>query len=457
MLPVTQKIVEPERASLQDRMATGRAARQVVPRTALAGWDPAVRRKDALSVILEQSTARLPSLAGLRHARMATSSWHYYRGAAAVMAADLATSPNTGLNVQLCGDAHVLNFGLWATPERNLAFDLRDFDETLPGPFEWDLKRLLTSLVVAARLHGRESIGERAVARALQSYRSHMSGFVTASELEIWYDLTHVKRLLDSFTEPEVREAVSRHIDKKALRRTSRGALHKLTENTVHGPRITESAPFRVHLNAAERSHALAAFAGYRSSLAEHRRHLLDRFELVDVVRQVVGVGSVGMRVYLFLLEGRRGDDPLFLQLKQAGPSVYEEYLGASDLGNHGRRVVVGKQLIQSATDIFVGWTVAKDIHYYGRQFRDMKVIPDSDRLPRILVDFATACGAVLARAHARTGDPAAIAAYIGGGRAFDPAMMKFAVAYADQNDRDHAQLVAAVAAGDVEVTTPAW
>lgn len=456
MLPVTESRGQVP-ASPADRTATGQAARQIVARRALGAWDPGTRRHSALSIVLGQSRTRLPALAGLRHARMATSPWHYYRGAAAVMAADLALSANTGLGVQLCGDAHVLNFGLWATPERNLAFDLRDFDETLPGPFEWDVKRLVTSLVVAARLHGRESTGRRAVASALTSYREHMSGFVTATELEIWYDLTHVKRLLDSFTEPNVREAVSRHIDKKALRRTSRGALYKLTENTAGGPRITENAPFRVHLNAAERAHALSAFEAYRSSLAEHRRHLLDRFRLVDVVRQVVGVGSVGMRVYLFLLEGRRGDDPLFLQLKQAGPSVYEEFLGSSDLGNHGRRVVVGKQLIQSATDIFVGWTTAKGIDYYGRQFRDMKVIPDSDRLPLILVDFATACGAVLARAHARTGDPAAIAGYIGGGRAFDRGLTEFAFAYADQNDRDHAELVAAVDRGEVKVSTPAW
>jgi uncharacterized protein (DUF2252 family) len=457
MLPMIENTVEPVRGRAQERAATGKAARRAAPRGSLGAWDPQARKTSALEIVLGQSKERLPSLAPLRHARMATSPWHYYRGAAAVMAADLATAPNTGLAVQMCGDAHVLNFGLWATPERNLAFDLRDFDETLPGPFEWDVKRLVTSLVVAARLHGRESIGERAVAAALASYRSHMSGFVTASELEIWYDLTHVKRLLDAFTEPDVREAVSRHIDKKSLRSNSRGALHKLTENTVHGPRITESAPFRVHLNAAERSHALSAFEGYRSSLAEHRRHLLDRFDLVDVVRQVVGVGSVGMRVYLFLLEGRRGDDPLFLQLKQAGPSVYEECLGASDLGNHGRRVVVGKQLIQSATDIFVGWTSAKDIHYYGRQFRDMKVIPDSDRLPWILVDFATACGAVLARAHARTGDPAAIASYIGRGKSFDKALRRFAVSYADQNDRDHAELVAAIARGEIQVAATAW
>ena len=218
-----------------------------------------------------------------------------------------------------------------------------------------------------------------------------MREFAGAAELEIWYDVTRVDRLLDTFTEPEVRERVSRHIDKKARRRTSRGALEKLTEDVGDGPRITENPPFRVHLDAQEYAHAVEVFAGYRQTLAEHRRDLLDRFRLVDVVRQVVGVGSVGMRVYLVLLEGR-GNDPLFLQLKQAEASVYEPFVGPSRHANHGQRVVVGKRLVQSATDIFVGWTSVGERHYYVRQFRDMKVIPDNERLAPLLVDFASAC-----------------------------------------------------------------
>ena len=446
----------PRLVPVADRALAGRAARERAPRRDLGHWDPSQRQQDALATILGQSTARLADVAPIRHARMAASPWHYYRGAAAVMGADLATSPHTGLLVQLAGDAHVLNFGLWATPERNLAFDLRDFDETLPGPFEWDVKRLVTSLAITARVNGRDHLAETAIAAALRSYRSHMRDFVRASELDIWYDVTHVDRLLDVFTEPEVRERAARHIDKQARRRTSRGALEKLTENLGHGPRITENPPFRVHLDDEEYAHAVEVFAGYRHSLPEYRRDLLDRFRLVDVVRQVVGVGSVGMRVYLALLEGRRGNDPLFLQLKQADASVYEAFLGPSAHPNHGQRVVIGKRLAQSATDIFVGWTSVDGLHYYVRQFRDMKVVPDSERLAPILIDFATACGAVLARAHARTGDPVVISAYLGKGRAFDRAMAEYAVAYADQNERDHAQLVAAIARHEV-TAGPDW
>jgi uncharacterized protein (DUF2252 family) len=441
---------------INERRLVGRQARDRAPRQSLGPWSAEQRRQDALHTVVAQNQDRLPELAGIRHARMATSPWHYFRGAAAVMAADLASAPDTGLTVQLCGDAHVLNYGLWATPERNLAFDLRDFDETLPGPFEWDVKRLVTSLVVSARSNGDPALGASAVTAALRSYRAHLADFLGASELDVWYDVTHVDRLLDAFTEPEVRERVSSHIERKARRRTSRGALEKLTERTADGPRITENRPFRVHLDAGELAHALTAFDGYRASLAEHHRHLLDRFQLVDVVRQVVGVGSVGMRVYLVLLEGRDGDDPLFLQMKQAGHSVYEQHLGASVHQNHGQRVVVGKRLIQSATDIFVGWTAVGDHHYYVRQFRDMKVIPDNERLTPILEPFAGACGAVLARAHARTGDAVRIASYIGGGKAFDRAMAAFATAYADQNERDHAALAGAVAIGAI-AHGPAW
>jgi uncharacterized protein (DUF2252 family) len=405
---------------------------------------------------VDQSASRLADLVPIRHARMAESPWHFYRGAAAVMASDLATEPNTGLTVQLCGDAHVLNFGLWATPERALAFDLRDFDETLPGPFEWDVKRLVTSLVVAAEVNGRHELAEPAVRAGLRAYREHMRQFAAVGELDTWYDLTRVDRLLDAFTEPEWRERVTRHIDRKATRRTSRGALERLA-TVVHGrPQITENAPFRVHLDEGERDHALRAFDGYRQTLAEHRQHLLDRFHVVDVVRQVVGVGSVGMRVYLLLLEGRGGDDPLFLQMKQGGTSVYEQYLAASRHSNHGQRVVVGKRLIQSATDIFVGWTRAENTDYYVRQFRDMKIIPDNAGIAPLLVDFAGACGAVLARAHARTGDAVAIASYLGKGPAFDEGMVAYAFSYAEQNARDHARLAEAVASGDV-VSSPGW
>jgi len=430
---------------IEGRRRSGRQARQVAPRADLGQWSARQRQQPALAVIAAQSRSRLPELAPIRHARMASSPWHFYRGAAAVMAADLATAPHSGLMVQLCGDAHVLNFGLWATPERNLAFDLRDFDETLPGPFEWDVKRLVTSLQVAAGTDTSPRRSAAAVASCLRSYRQHMASFATAPELDIWYDATHVDRMLAVFTEPGARERLSRHITKKARRRTSRGAHDKLTALIDGRQRITEDPPFRVHLDGAEHAQAAQALHTYRQSLSQDHQHLLDRFELVDVVRQVVGVGSVGMRVYLALLQGRGGDDPLFLQVKEATTSVYEPHLEPSTYASHGERVVVGKRLIQSATDIFVGWAAVGQQHYYVRQFRDMKVIPDSQRLTPYLVDFATACGAVLARAHARTGDAVAIHAYIGPGSAFDKAMASYALAYARQNHRDHADLVEAI------------
>jgi uncharacterized protein (DUF2252 family) len=436
-----------------ERQAVGRHARGVIKRCELASWDQADRR-DPLAPILAQNQMRLESLIPLRHARMAESPWTFYRGAAAVMAFDLASRPNTGLTVQMCGDAHILNFGLWATPERQLSFDLRDFDETLPGPFEWDLSRLIASIVVLARDQGvEERISERAVAGCLRSYRERMRHYRSAKQLDVWYELVTVDQLLSLF-KPVDREQISSHVERKARRRTSRGALRKLTEKVDGHLRITEEPPVRVHLNDEQLAREREVFAAYRASLQDDRRHLLDRFSVVDAVRQVVGVGSVGMRVFLVLLEGREGGDPLFLQIKQAGPSVYESHVAPSRQANHGERVVVGKRLIQSATDIFVGWTAAGGGDYYVRQFRDMKVVPKGELIAPRLVEFASACGKVLARAHARTGDPTTIAAYIGKGRRFDDALTEFAFTYADQTAQDHRRLVDAVAHGTIESAT---
>ena len=403
-----------------------------------------------MAYLLAQNTIRAEELLPVRNGRMAATPWTYYRGAAAVMAADLGSRPHSGLIVQLCGDAHLLNFGLWATPERNLSFDLRDFDETLPGPFEWDVARLVASIVVLARTYGVHA--ESAVAACLRAYRERMAGYTSVRWLDIWYDLISVDQFLGVFAEPDkIRGAA--HIERKARKRSHRGAFKKLTEHRDGHLRITEDPPIRQH-----RGDGLAEelFAAYHGSLPDERRHLLDRFALVDTVRQVVGVGSVGMRVHLVLLEGRDGKDPLFLQIKQAGSSVYEPYCGPSRYDNHGRRVVEGKRLVQSATDIFVGWTEGRGHDYYVRQFRDMKVIADGELISPRLGEFATACGKVLARSHARTGDPVAIAAYIGKGRAFDEAMGEFANAYADQTERDHRQLVDALASGLLP-SAPGW
>jgi uncharacterized protein (DUF2252 family) len=439
-------------ATTDERRARGKSARERVRRGTLGNWAEDERGHDALSTILAQNQIRDPQLIPIRHHRMAASAWNYYRGAAAVMAADLAAQPDSGLIVQLCGDAHVLNFGLWATPERNLSFDLRDFDETLPGPFEWDIKRFAASLVVAARENRiKAEVADAAVTAGVAAYCTRMRRYRMMPELDIWYDSMHVEKLI-SYFEPADRGRVSIHIEKKRTRRTSRGAFAKLTTMAHGRPRITEEPPVRVTISDDEQADlAGRLLAEYRLTLQEDRRSLFDRFIVADVVRQVVGVGSVGMRVYLVLLEGRTGADPLFLQVKQAGPSVYEAHTQPGHHDRHGARVINGKRLIQSATDIFAGWGSLHGKDYYVRQFRDMKIIPTTELIAPRLVEFATACGKTLARAHARTGDPAAIDCYIGKGPTFAAGIGRFARLYADQNERDHAQLTRAITAGAVE------
>ena len=439
-------------ATTSERRASGRAARKRARRGGLGHWAEQDRKHGALQAIQAQNQIRVPDLLPLRHQRMSASPWNYYRGAAAVMAGDLAAQPDSGLIVQLCGDAHILNFGLWATPERNLLFDLRDFDETLPGPFEWDVKRFGASVVVAARENRvKPARAAAAVTAGVEAYCRRMRWYTKQPELDIWYDGIHVDNLIEYF-EPADRGRVSVHIERKRQRRTSRGAFAKLTAMANGRPRITEDPPVRVTISDEEQADLVRhLLAGYRLTLQEDRQTLFDRFIEVDAVRQVVGVGSVGMRVYLLLMEGRSGADPLFLQAKQAGPSVYEAQVQPSRHDHYGARVVNGKRLLQSATDIFVGWGSLYGNDYYIRQFRDMKIIPSTDLIAPRLAEFATACGETLARAHARTGDPVAIDGYIGKGPRFTEAISRFAQRYADQNERDHAQLVRAIAAGEVE------
>jgi uncharacterized protein (DUF2252 family) len=438
-------------ATTNERRTSGIGARKRAQRGTLGLWAEADRRQDALQTIVAQNKGRVPELVPLRHQRMALSPWNYYRGAAAVMAADLASQPDSGLVVQLCGDAHVLNFGLWATPERNLSFDLRDFDETLPGPFEWDVKRFAASLIVAAQVNQIKASKAAAAVRAgVEAYCTRMREYVKKPELDIWYDGMRIDSLLGYF-EPADRGEVSIHVEKKRRRGTSRGAFAKLTTMAHGRPRITPEPPVRVTISDDEQADLVDHFlAEYRRTLQDDRRALFDRFTEVDTVRQVVGVGSVGMVVYLVLLEGRSGADPLFLQVKQAGPSVYEAHTAASGYANHGARVINGKRLVQSATDIFVGWGSFHGKDYYVRQFRDMKIIPTTELIAPRLAEFATACGSALARAHARTGDPVAIDGYIGNGAKFSAAIGQFARLYADQTEQDHAQLVGAIAAGTV-------
>jgi uncharacterized protein (DUF2252 family) len=450
-MPETPLAVK-ERATVRspERAGEGRSARKVVPRRALADWNPAGRGHDALATIVAQNEFRAPDLIPIRHGRMAASPWTYFRGAAAVMAADLASTPNTGITVQLCGDAHVLNFGLWKTPERNLSFDLRDFDETLPGPFEWDVKRLVASLVVLARDHGvSEKVARQSVRAAFGGYADAMRTYATVPEIDIWYDRVDVDELIGQLARYDADE-IGGEIDSQARKRTSRGASKKLTTLIDDRRRIIEDPPFRTHILGDDDVDPDLIDATYRNSVPDHIWSLLSRFDLADAVRQVVGVGSVGMLVYLVLLEERRTRDPLFLQLKQAGPSVYEKFLGASHYQNHGQRVINGQRMIQSATDMFVGWTTNAGKDFYVRQFRDGKVIPKGETIADRLAKFAAACGRVLARAHARSGDAAAIADYLGTGAKVENAVTAFAFAYADQNQRDHAQLVGAVADGSI-------
>ncbi|MFF5289806.1 DUF2252 domain-containing protein [Paractinoplanes globisporus] len=433
-------------APLGERRAGGRAARDRMPLRRLGEWDGAARGHDALGTVLAQNEKRVPDLVPIRMSRMSASPWTYYRGAAAVMAADLGAGPHTGIEVQLCGDAHVLNFGLWATPERQLSFDLRDFDETLRGPFEWDVKRYLASLVVLARDTGLDERAALAAVRAaLRAYRERIAFYSTADELTIWYDVITSEELLALFG-PEEQEERSARLAKRARQRTSAGAARKLTEVVDGRLRIVEDPPTRVHISEiVSEGLASEALQAYHDSLPYERRWLLDRFTLVDVVRQVVGVGSVGMQVYLMLLQGRNGTEPLFLQIKQAGPSVYEQHLAPSPYPTHGERVIRGKRQIQAASDIFLGWTSVRGFDFYVRQFRDMKVIPSGELIAPYLVPFAARCGHVLARSHSRTGDAMAIAGYLGKGKRFDEAMVQFSFAYADQTVHDHKELVAAI------------
>lgn len=438
----------------------GRAARGRSPRRAAAHWDAGVRQARALDRLRAQEAVRDAELLPLRYARMAFSPWTYLRGAAAVMAADLASAPHSGLTVQMCGDAHILNFGLWASPERQLLFDARDFDETLPGPFEWDLKRLVTSIHVLAdaeQLPG--SCGEDAVTAVLEAYRKAIRRYARRGELDVWYDRITADVPLKGLTSDYAELAVL-DIEKKARKRTHHGTVRQLVTEEAGRRRIIRDPMKRVDEGLSPDQQVLAydqVYDSYLASIPPHLRRLVERFQRVDSVRQIVGVGSVGMRVWLHLLEGNSGRQPMFSQVKQATASVYEEFLGPSEFTNHGERVVVGQRLMQSASDIFLGYMRVDDADYYVRQFRDMKIIPSGKQISGYLPQFAAACGLALAKSHARSGDPAAIAGYIGKGDAFADGIRGFGRAYAEQTRVDHAELRDALADGEIEGAERAW
>ncbi|GAA1950021.1 DUF2252 domain-containing protein [Kitasatospora viridis] len=414
-------------------------------------WIPAGDRPDPLKVLLEQGADRVPDLLPIRYGRMADSPFAYLRGAAAVLTADLAAVPDTGLEVQLCGDAHLLNFGLFASPERELLFDLNDFDETYPGPFEWDVKRLAASVAVAALDNGEPAAKAHAAARAAATaYRTAVRRLAGTGECGVWYEKVDADQVLALLTGR--RRARAERTLAHARRRTSLQALAKLTEERDGRHRIISDPPLLVPVPADELKAIGQVFSGYRGTLAEDRRHLLDRFQLTGAARKVVGVGSVGTRCYIALLLGRTHGEPLFLQLKEAQRSVLESHLPGRSPAHQGHRVVAGQRLLQAASDIFLGWTTGPaGRHFYGRQLRDMKGSAEVDRMTaKGLRDYAALCGQTLARAHARSGDRIAIAAYLGAGDAFDGAIADFALHYADQTAADHAELTAAIAAGSV-------
>jgi uncharacterized protein (DUF2252 family) len=432
------------------RYAAGKALRRRVPRSSHAFWKPPTDRPDPVELLERSGRTRVARLLPIRYGRMAVSAFGFLRGSAGVMACDLATTPVTGLRVQLCGDAHVDNFGVFATPERDRVFDVNDFDETLPGPWEWDVKRLATSLVLAARQNGfSRGVFRRAVRRAVGSYRRAMAGYAQMRYLDVWYAHIDLESLPTRVPRPG-RKDIRRAIE-KARQRTGFHAFPKLVEPARGRYRIRDNPPLIVHYDDHADADASSRFyENYLSSLPVERRMLLERYHLVDVAQKVVGVGSVGTVCSVLLLMADRDlPDPLFLQLKQAEASVLEPYLGASVYRNHAERVVAGQHLIQEASDALLGWSSLESKDFYVRQMRDMRAPIDVSTLgPRWLVGKGEACGVALARAHSRTGDPARISGYLGEGGTFDDAVTDFAEAYAHQTERDYAGFLTAIKKG---------
>jgi len=475
--------------SVDDREAKGLEARDRAALSAHTKWRPAADRPDPVGLLEEQDVSREQDLVPVRHGRMMVSPFTFYRGAAKIMAADLAETPVAGLETQLCGDAHLSNFGLFASPERVLLFDVNDFDETLPGPFEWDVKRMAASFVIAGRNNGFSKADTRAAALAsVRAYREAMASFAQMGTMDIWYahldedELMAAIRSTVAGTKKEAKGAKKKKTEKKdekqeklaktaekraqktaakAHTKDSLQALSKLAEQVDGKYRIVSQPPIVVPARDLAATYGLSPdqvmpaihdqFRAYRATLQDDRRHLLERFEIVDGARKVVGVGSVGTRAFIVLLQGRDARDPLFLQIKEATASVLEPYLGKSRYRQHGERVVQGQRMMQASSDIYLGWTKGLDVrrHFYWRQLRDMKGSADPEAMtPLGLTFYARTCGWALARAHARSGDPVAIAAYLGDSDAFDTSITDFSERYADQNEQDYEEFVNAVKSG---------
>jgi len=439
-----------------EQYAVGKALRKACPREAHAVWKAPSDRRDAVDTVLEAEKGRLPDLLPLRHGRMARSAFTFYRGSALAMAADLASTPVTGVRVQCCGDAHLSNFGGFATPERRVIFSINDLDETLPAPWEWDVKRLAASFVVACRDNGLKDAAAKDVAMTcVRTYRESMAEFSRMKTLELWYQALGADELVAGIKDPDFRERALKRLQKERAKSIAEDIFPKLVEHKGEMPVIKDQLPTIFHAEGhppGEIQQALQnALARYRDTLPPSSQSLLDRYELRDAAIKVVGIGSVGTACWVFLFMAGE-DDPLFLQIKEARASVLEPYAGASIFPNHGQRVVNGYRLMQPASDMFLGWSQGPRRHFFIRQLRDIKISIRVETFGRAEMNlYATWCGRALALSHARTGNSATLSGYMGKSDAFDRAIADFSMAYADQNESDHAALERAVKQGKVQ------
>lgn len=436
----------------------GKQLRDKCPRQSHSQWKPSIQRADPLDLILQANEGRISELVPIRHGRMLQSPFAFYRATALNMAADLSTTPISGLQVQACGDCHLLNFGAFATPERRVIFDINDLDESLPAPWEWDVKRLATSFVLACRNNGfGEETARDSVRHCIRSYRERMAECSEMTVLEVWYSSMEVSDFIPNIRDKEARERVEKRLAKAQERNVLENDFPELATSEGWSPAIKENPPYVFHPREKQYSEQLAifqqAFANYRETLQEERRVLLDRFKIMDFAVKVVGVGSVGTICGIILLMANE-QDPLFLQLKQAGPSVLEAFAGKSPYANHGQRIVHGCRLMQSASDLFLGWTLGqKDRHFYVRQLKDMKIKPQVELFTTsVMLQYAEWCALALAHAHARSSEPAKIAGYLGKGEKFDEAIVEFATSYADQCESDYESVKKAAREGKIEV-----
>jgi len=445
------------RPTRSERRAAGKALRDKVPRVSLGDWAPATRRADPVTLLINSSKGRVPELIPIRYGRMLASPFTFYRGTANIMAADLAKTPATGITVQACGDCHLMNFGGFATPERQIIFDINDFDETMPGPWEWDVRRLAASMVLAARSNGFSRADQRDAALAsARSYRERMAEFAEMTPVEIWYSRIDVESVAASFTDKTSVARFRKRLAKATAKSKDTSDTPMMIEDQGAQPAIKDNPPLIYHHQVANLGKGGAsielAFDHYRKTLPDDRRALLDHYRMVDFALKVVGVGSVGTFCAVFLLVSA-DNEPLFLQVKEAGPSVLAPFVGKGSYRHGGQRIVEGQRLMQAASDIFLGWTTGHlGRQFYIRQLRDVKLKPLVEVFNRsTMADYGALCGRTLARAHARSGYPAKIAGYLGSKDTFDLAIAAFAAAYADQAEKDHAAFTAAVRKGRIE------